>query len=197
MPWVPAHMKRSGAARALFEEPGYLEEPAAPGVLEWCEAIAIRELDVGAGVDQEPDDLLVCWAPVAEDDCLQEGSPAELVHMVDWNVGLEQGVHHPDMAAVGRRDERGTAEAVRASQVWLGAQHLSQHLDVAGLTAREERVVAVAVLEVDVRVRIHQKPDHLRMLGERCRGDCGPTAGVTGVDIDTGGDRPANCDDIA
>lgn len=155
-------------------------------------AIAIGELDVGAGVDQEPDDLLVRRPPVAEDDCLQEGSPAMPVHMVNLNVGLEQGAHHPDMAAAGRRDQRSAAEAVDARQVWLGAQHPPSTLQVSP-HARS----AVGVLEVSVRVRIHQKPDHIRMLAERCRGGRSPIAGVPDIDIDAGEDCTADLTDIA
>ena len=53
-------------------------------------AVPVGEIDIGARIYEQPDDLRVAWAAVAEDDCLEQCRPAEVVDVVDVDVGLEQ-----------------------------------------------------------------------------------------------------------
>ena len=96
--------------------------------------------------------------------------------MVDVDVGLQQRSHHLDVPAVGRRDQRGAAEAVGAREVGIAAEHLAQHVDVAGLADGEERVRAGLVLEVDVRSRVHERTDDRGRARIRRCGDRRPVA---------------------
>ena len=60
-------------------------------------------------------------AAVGQDDRLEEGGPAEAVDVVDVDVGLVQQVAHDlDVPALGGRDDRDAAEAVRERRVGAG-----------------------------------------------------------------------------
>src|SRR5918994_5130371 len=63
-------------------------------------ALAVGEVDVHAGFDQLPHDLCVRVVPAAEDDRLEKCGPAEPVHVVDVDVGLEQSLDDRRIAAV-------------------------------------------------------------------------------------------------
>lgn len=52
------------------------------------DAILIRDVDIRAMLYQQPDDLLVPFTSVAEDDRLQQGRPAQIVYMFDIHVGM-------------------------------------------------------------------------------------------------------------
>ena len=110
------------------------------------------------------------WTAVAEDHGLEQRRPAEIVDVVDVDIGLQERPHHLDVAAVGRRDQSGAAEAVGAGHVGVGAEHLLQHVDVAGLADGQERVRAGLVLEIDVRARVDERADDR---GRACVGRCG------------------------
>ena len=67
--------------------------------------------DVGAGLHQQPDDLGVRRAAVAEDHGLQQRGPAELVDVILVDRGREQKLHRLDMAVMRGRDQRGAADS--------------------------------------------------------------------------------------
>lgn len=68
-------------------------------------AVAVCQIDIGTGLDQQPDDLRMAVASVTEDDRLEERRPAEAVYMIDGNAGIDQRLHGFDMAALGGGNE--------------------------------------------------------------------------------------------
>jgi predicted transcriptional regulator len=77
------------------------------------------------------------------------------------------------VAAVGRRDHRDAAVAVRRAEVRRRLQHLAQHRHRPRLARHQQRVVAVEVLEVDVRAGGDQRPRDLDVVAKRRRGHRG------------------------
>ena len=152
-------------------------------MLERRHALAVGQARVGAGLDEQADDLLVRRTAVAEDDGLQQRRPAEIVDVIDVHVGLQQRAYDVHVTTVGGGDQRCSAETVRPAQVRTCAQHLSQHVDVAGLAGREQRVRARVVLEIDVGARGHEHAHRLRRAGVRGRGDRGAAGLVAAVDV--------------
>ena len=95
------------------------------GVLQRGHAVAVGDRRVGAGVQQDPDDLLVGRRPVAEDHRLQQRGPAQVVDMVDVDVGLHDPADVVDVATLAGRDHRHPAEAVADRQVGLAGSRAS------------------------------------------------------------------------
>jgi hypothetical protein len=80
-------------------------------------ALAVGQVDVSSGVDEQSDDFGVASIAAAEDDCLEQRGPPESVDVVDVDVGVEQALDDPDVTAVGGADEPGAVEAVVAVDV--------------------------------------------------------------------------------
>ena len=150
--------------------------PGPASMLERCDPVAVGKIDAGVRVEEQSHDLLMSGAAVAEDHRFEQGRPAEVVDVVDVDVGLEECPHHLDVAAVGGWDQRGAAEAVGTGDIWLGAEDLAQHLHIAGLADGEECVRAGLVLEVDVGSRVHERADDRGRAGVRRCGDRRPVA---------------------
>jgi len=58
---------RTGLQQDAFD----LGKSSFPGVLKWCNANAVSEIDVGFVIDEQLHNLLVCFAAIAENNCLQ------------------------------------------------------------------------------------------------------------------------------
>jgi hypothetical protein len=106
-------------------------------MLERSDAVGIRNARVRPRVDQDPDDLPVRGAAVAQDHRLEERRPPRIVDMVDVDRSPHELPHDLDVAAMGRRDERRPAEAIRARQVRTGPKNGPEDLHVAGFAGRE------------------------------------------------------------
>ena len=119
-------------------------------MLDGGDALAVGDGDVRPRLDEQPNDLRVLQAAVAEDHRLEERRPAEIVDVVDVDLGLEQPSHDLDVAAVRSGDQRRSAEAVRPGQVGLRSEYLFEDVDESRLAGRQQRVGARRVLEVDV-----------------------------------------------
>ena len=140
-------------------------------MLERGHAVAVADRAVRARVEQQPHDLDMGRAAVAEDHGLQQRGPAEPVDVVDVDLGLrEDRPHVVDVPAVGGRDQRHAAVAVGRAEVGLPAQDLAQHRHRPGLAGHQQRVVAIGVLEVDVGARGDQHARDLDVIAERGRG---------------------------
>ena len=147
--------------------------PGTARVLERRDTVAIGEVDARTGLDEEPDDLPVCGASVAEDDRLEQCRPAEVVDVVDVDLGLQQRSDEPDVTPVCSRNQRRPAKAVRECEVGVCTEHLSQDVHVSGLARREKRVCAGVVLQVDVRPCVDEGTNDVRrahVRGRRHRG---------------------------
>src|SRR6185503_3686717 len=74
---------------------------AVAGVLERRHAVLVGDVGVGAGGEQHAHDLDVARAAVAQDYRLQQAGPAEIVDVIDVDLGaLQQQAHGVDMAAL-------------------------------------------------------------------------------------------------
>jgi hypothetical protein len=67
-------------------------------VLGGCDAVAIGDARVGPGVEQDGQDLLVWFGPVAEQHGLHQCDPAEIVDVVDVGVGFDDSGDVVDVA---------------------------------------------------------------------------------------------------
>ena len=63
-----------------------------------CHALAIGQVHIGSRPDEQPDDLRVAPAAVAQDDGLQQGGPSKVVDVVHFYIGPEQPLDDPDVA---------------------------------------------------------------------------------------------------
>ena len=108
-----------GSARAgVLQDRDDLAEAAPLRVRQRRDPLAIGQVDIRARFDQEPHDLGMARAAVAQDDRLQQRGPAQAIDVVDLDVGLQQLLDDLDMAAVGRADQAG---AVVAVVLWTSA----------------------------------------------------------------------------
>ena len=74
-------------------------------MLQRRRSLAVREVDIGARTYEGAHDPCVTVVAAAEDDRLQQSGPAEPVDVVDLDLGLEQALDDPDIAAVGGTDQ--------------------------------------------------------------------------------------------
>jgi hypothetical protein len=98
-----AKRRRSRAGAGLAEDGGDLLLAAPLGVGQGGDPVAVGQVDVGPGLDQEPDRPQVIGAAVAEDDRLQEGGPAEPVDVVDLDRGGQEAADDLGVAASAAR----------------------------------------------------------------------------------------------
>ena len=103
--------------------------------------------------------------------------------MVDLDLRAQQRAHDADVTAVGGRDQRGAAEAVRGGEVGPGGEDDAQHRHVAVLAAHEQRVVALGVLAIDVGAGAIRRARTASRAPERGGGDRRAPAGVGRVDL--------------
>ena len=93
---------------------------ANPRRLACCERrdpVAVRDVHVGARLDQQPHDLGVHRPAVAQDHGLEQRGPAELVDVILVDRGRRAACAPLRVAVMRRRDQRGAAVAVGAFQV--------------------------------------------------------------------------------
>ena len=69
-------------------------------------ALAVGDVDVGAGLDERPHRLLMAVPALPEDHRLEERRPAEIVDMVERRAGADQLPDDAVMPEMRRRDER-------------------------------------------------------------------------------------------
>lgn len=84
---------------------------------ERARAFAVGDVDVGTVGDEKLHDFLMFGTAVAEDDRLQQCGPAEIVDVIDIDLGFEQLTHDFDMAIMA-----GGNQCVAA--VLIGAPHV-------------------------------------------------------------------------
>jgi hypothetical protein len=110
------------------------------------DAVAVGEVDVGPGVDQEADRPGVIGAAAAEDDGFQEGGPAEAVDVVDLDRGGQEAADDLGVATFGGPDQAGAVVAVLGVDVGPGGQGQVQQLQVVLAGGDEERALLGVVL---------------------------------------------------
>ena len=123
---------------------------APPRVRSGVTPLAVRDVDVRAGLDQQPHDLGMHRPAVAEDHGFEQRGPAELVDVILVDRGAEQDAHRLRVAVMRGRDQRRAAVAVGAFQVGAGRQRHFQDLDA----AFGARIEIGAVLDIVLGVHV-------------------------------------------
>ena len=145
----------------------HLGMAAGARVLECRHALTVRNVS-RAGVDKQPDDLLMHRTAVPKDHRLQKCGPAEIVDVVDVDCSGKQDAHRFGMAVVGRRDESRAAIAVGVGEVCHACGEDELQDLVAAFRARvEEGRVADVVLGIDVRAGRDEEARRLDLVGPR------------------------------
>ncbi len=125
---------------------------------EWSDSLAVGEVDVGASVDEQADDLGVTPVAAAEDDRLEERGPAEPVDVVDFDLSREQALDNRDVPPIGCSDQaRPVVAVLRVDVGSVGERELEQPRVVADL-ARGYQVGALLglILRVDIDAGLDQ-----------------------------------------
>src|SRR3954466_10977175 len=94
-----------------LEELDDLELTPVSRMLERGDAVLVRDRPVGACGQQDPDDLLMSLAAIAEDDGLEQSGPAEVVDVVDVDARRHDATDVVDVTALRGRDHGHAAEA--------------------------------------------------------------------------------------
>ena len=126
--------------------------PLAAGVVQRRHAVPLgRQPHVGTPGHEDPHGVVVGRRALAEDDRLVQGGPAQPVHVVDLDAGLDQPADDAGMPPLARADQPGPVEAVLARHVTAVGQGEVEQVEVA--LARRDEVGALlgVVLGVDVR----------------------------------------------
>src|SRR5689334_1584147 len=124
-----------------FEDAGNSGKSAPAGMSQWGDAVAVRQVDLGAGIDQQAHDVSMRMPTVPEDHGLQQSGPAQLVDVILVDRGGEQDSHALYMPMMRRGDERGAAIAVNALEIGAGRERHLQDLVAAFSAGVEESAV--------------------------------------------------------
>ena len=108
----------------------YLDEATAPRMLNWCNAIAIRQIHVGAGLDEQFNDLLMAFPAIAEDDRLEKCGPSEIVDVIDIHARLYESAHGLDVSTFRCRNQRSSPVAICARQIGAMRQRHLENFDM-------------------------------------------------------------------
>ena len=184
----------SGRARADGRALRLLTQPAAriratsvwPDVRACSRAVTPSPSAIAGsapGVEQDPHDLLVRRRPVAQDHRLEQGRPAEVVDVVDVDVGLHDPAYVVDVAAFAGRDDRDAAVAVADRQVGVGGQQGLEHRDAAGHAGHQPRGVVPVVERVRVGPERHEQPGDGHAVVRRREQQRGPVVLVAGLEV--------------
>lgn len=119
-------------------------------------AIAVGQLRVGTGLQQQLHDLHVAHAAIAEQDRFQQRGPVQPVDMVHRHAGPQQRAHSGDMAALGGGNQRGAAIAVGAAKIGTMRQGHRQDLIKATRACVQVGAVLQRILGVDVGTGLDQ-----------------------------------------
>lgn len=85
-------------------------------------AVAVRQVEIRLGVDQVLERGLVIGAAIAQHDGLDDGGPAEVVHVVERRAGANELAHHLGMAEMRcGYERRAVVAAGRAETPLAGA----------------------------------------------------------------------------
>ena len=109
-----------------------------------------RQSQVGAGGDQDPHGVDVARRSIAQNDRLVQCGPAQVIDVVDLDVGLDQPAGDVGVAAVGRPDQPGAIEGVLGVHVRAVLQCQVQQLQVALAGGDEVGALHGAVFGIDI-----------------------------------------------
>src|SRR5262249_45482545 len=121
--WSSAGIRRSSPASrwidcwlfpaGVLDQYGHRVVAALARVLQRRQAVAVGDVGVRPRGQQHPHDLEVARTTVAEDHGLQQGGPAQVIDVIDIDLGaVEQQAHRIDMPAFAGWDQRIAAVAV-------------------------------------------------------------------------------------
>ena len=64
---------------------------------KWGDTLAIGNADIRAGFDQGARGLDVARSAIAQHNRLDQGRPAQIVDMIEWRAGFNQGYDNVEM----------------------------------------------------------------------------------------------------
>ena len=160
-------------------------------------AVAVGDVDIGAGFGEEPDDLGMSRAAVAEDHRLEQRGPAQVVDVILVDRGSEQDLHRLDVAVMRRRDEAGAAIAVGVLEVGAGGERHLQDFDAALSGGVEIGRILDEILGVDVGALLNEVSRDLDAVAVGRGQERGASALVAGVDASAAGEKLLHHDKLA
>jgi hypothetical protein len=141
---------------------------AAARVLQRVHAIPIRQVDVGPCLHQKPDDPLMTFGPVTQNDGLQQSRPTKIVDVVHIDPRFDQGPNSVDMATLRSRDEGGAAIAIGAPEIRAVRERHRQDLEMTPRPSIEVGAVIDSILRVDIGTGLNQYPRNLDPVAVGC-----------------------------
>jgi len=157
-------------------------------VTERRHALAVGDVDVGAGLDERPHRFLMAAPALPENHRLEERRPAEIVDMVERRAGADQLPDDAVMPEMRRSDQRGAV--IDAGDERSARAAGDQRLDHRGVVAhRRDRhgVVALAVEEGGIGARGEERSGGGAMPLEDGDVERRPPVAVAGVEVGAGG----------
>jgi hypothetical protein len=133
-------------------------------VLQRGDAVLVSDGSVCSGRDEDAHDLLVPRSAVPEDHRLQQGSPAEVVDVVDVDPGLDDAAHVLDMSPLAGRDQGHATEPVANGQIRVRRQQRLQHRDASRHAGDQPWCVVLGVHGVRVRAERDEDAGDVDML---------------------------------
>src|SRR5687767_8848102 len=138
-------LQQCSASRSCFalacasglQDPRDLGVATLTSVRERRDAVAVGQIHVRTGRDEEPHDLGMTLTAVAEDDGLEQRGPTEPVDVVDLDRRSQELTDYLDVAAICRTNEPGAVVAVEAVDIRARAQGEPEHLEAA-IRGRDE-----------------------------------------------------------
>ena len=140
------------------QDPGYLTLTALLGMLQRRDPLTISDSGIGTGVEEDGHDLLVAPRSVAENHRLKQSCPAEIVDMVDLDIGAHHTSHVPDVTTFACRDQRRSAKPVTNPQIWAGRQQHLNHVDAAGHAGDQPWRVMLIIQRIRIGAHVDQQP---------------------------------------
>jgi hypothetical protein len=83
---------RLGTCVGLLEQPRDHRLTSVSRMRQRPHTVAIGQVGIGAGLEQQLDDLLVAWTAIGQQDRLEECGPAQLVDVIHVDVGLVEQI---------------------------------------------------------------------------------------------------------
>src|SRR5688500_4825591 len=99
--------------QCIIQDPFDFRKPAHLYMFEWCNAILVRNVNIGPTIHQQLHDLLVPLTAVAQNDGFQQSGPAQIIDVVYIHIGTrEQLLNDLHMTPLGSRDEGSASETI-------------------------------------------------------------------------------------
>lgn len=193
----PTHTPFLSSRTGAFQDTNHFRVASSPGMEKRGHAVAIRQIDICACGHQQPNNLGMARAAVAEEHGFEECRPSEIIDMIPVDRGREQDPHSLDMAAVTGRDEGGAAKAVHTLEVRAGDQHQLQDFGPALGTGDKKWRILDKIPDVDVCTFVDEQPGDVDVIALRRREQSRAATAIARVHLRALGEQIADNDRLA